>query len=66
MAGVKLTSPETSISRYGPLFAKLIAWRDVGGQRELTKGVLEARGRLEGGRPRDLADVGALHMFGVG
>jgi hypothetical protein len=51
-------------TRYGPLFAKPIGGGDKGVQRELTKRILEARGRLRGGRPRKTACGGASVKFG--
>ena len=56
----------SAFERFQTLIDAPRACGDSGGQRELTKGILGARGRLGGGRPRDLADVGALHMFDFG
>jgi len=50
--------------RYGPLFAKPIAWGDRGGVGELTWGQTKARGRLRDDSPRNLADGGASVKFG--
>ena len=46
-------------TRYGPLFAKPIAWGDRGGQRELTKRILETQGRLGGNWWLATADRGS-------
>jgi len=50
--------------RFWALDANLRAWGDRGEVAELTRGTLEAWGRLGDDRRQDLAEAASLHAFG--